>query len=101
MTVYSLGIRRTTADSDKNRDVIWAHFIEKNIVRNKPFVKISMWMKGHIRLKLALRLPCYGRWLGWQIVKAYMREEKPTLQELMKNNNAQRIFMQSKYKGKG
>jgi gliding motility-associated lipoprotein GldB len=91
------------ADSDKNRDVIWAHFIEKKLLyETSHFVKIKYVDERPYTAEIGSKAPgAIGRWLGWQIVKAYMREEKPTLQELMKNNNAQRIFMQSKYKGKG
>ncbi|MDQ4140161.1 MAG: gliding motility lipoprotein GldB, partial [Bacteroidota bacterium] len=42
-----------------------------------------------------------GRWVGWQIVRIYM-EENPdvTLQQLMAEKDAQKIFNESHYKPK-
>lgn len=40
-----------------------------------------------------------GQWVGWQVVKKYMENNpKLTLQELMNENDAQKILNQSKYK---
>jgi hypothetical protein len=40
-----------------------------------------------------------GTWVGWQIVRKYMdRNPKVTLQELMADDDYQKIFNESKYK---
>ena len=40
-----------------------------------------------------------GQWVGWRIVNSYMRNNKEvTLQELMNENDAQKILEQSYYK---
>jgi gliding motility-associated lipoprotein GldB len=42
--------------------------------------------------------PRTGIWIGWQIVREYMRKHKEiTLQELMKNNDHQQILNDSRY----
>jgi uncharacterized protein YjaZ len=42
-----------------------------------------------------------GQWVGWQIVRNYMKESpEVTIQNLMDNQNAQEIFTRSKYKPK-
>ena len=45
---------------------------------------------------------CPGRiatWVGWQIVRKYMEEHpQVSLQQLMEEKDAQKIFQQSKYK---
>ena len=80
---------------------IYTHFIERKLffettdrVKNKyvgeapRVVDISNECPGRI-----------GRWLGWQIVKHYMYEnEDITLQLLMKEWNARKIFESSKYR---
>lgn len=39
-----------------------------------------------------------GQWIGWQIVKSYMKKNnRVTLQQLMQNNNYHEILMQSGY----
>jgi hypothetical protein len=90
------------AESDTNRNVIWAHFIEKKLLyETSHFVKIKYVDERPYTAEIGSKAPgAIGRWLGWEIVKAYMQEEKPALPDLMKNQDAQRIFMQSKYKGK-
>lgn len=40
-----------------------------------------------------------GHWVGWQIVKAYMKQNpKTSIQQLMNEQNAQKILNKSKYK---
>lgn len=43
--------------------------------------------------------PRIGYWIGWQIVRQYMRENpQVTIPELMKENDAQKILAKAKYK---
>jgi uncharacterized protein YjaZ len=45
--------------------------------------------------------PKLGIWTGWQIVKEYMdRHPDVTLQQLMNNQDAQKILNDSKYRPK-
>lgn len=43
--------------------------------------------------------PYIGKWIGWQIVKSYMNENKDVnLKQMLADNNAQKILKLSKYK---
>jgi uncharacterized protein YjaZ len=43
-----------------------------------------------------------GAWLGWQIVKAYMKKNNVSLKQLLDNVDSQEILEKSGYKpGKG
>jgi hypothetical protein len=90
-------------DVNRNMDIIWGHFIE-----NKLFYET----KNDIKRRYVEEAPkvavigdkCpgrIGRYIGWQIVKAYM-EKNPevTLADLMDETDAQKIFKLSKYKPK-
>ena len=45
--------------------------------------------------------PKLATWAGWQIVKQYMdKHPEVTLQQLMKDNDAQKILNESKYRPK-
>jgi gliding motility-associated lipoprotein GldB len=89
-------------DSEKNRDIIWGHFIEKKLLfETSHFIKTRYVDPRPYTAEIGAKAPgAIGRWLGWEIVKAYMREQEATLPGLMQTENAQRIFEQSKYKGK-
>lgn len=86
---------------EENVEFIWQHFIEKKLLyetNNKviekfvdeaPFVtEISQKCPGRI-----------GRYLGWQIVRAYMaRNPNITLKEVMAETDYQKILKRSAYK---
>jgi gliding motility-associated lipoprotein GldB len=84
---------------------IWAYFIENNLLFETDFQKIQMYVseapftpglgdKNESAPKLAV-------WTGWQIVRKYMKENPDlTLQELMSDQDAQKILSSSKYKPK-
>ncbi|MDO1446806.1 gliding motility lipoprotein GldB [Rhodocytophaga aerolata] len=88
--------------SDENRDVIWGHFVEKKLLYETSYFTKTRYVDPRpYTAEIGAKAPgAIGRWLGWEIVKAYMREQKIPLQKLMKTDNAQTIFVQSKYKGK-
>lgn len=86
---------------EDNMDILWGHFIENKLfyetrqdvkrryVEESPKVSV-------IGEKCPGRI---GRYIGWQIVKAYMEKNpKVTIPELMKERNALKIFTLSKYK---
>ena len=84
---------------------IWAFFIENNLLFETDFQKIQMYVseapftpglgdKNESAPKLAI-------WTGWQIVRKYMKENPDvTLQELMSDQDAQKILSSAKYKPK-
>jgi hypothetical protein len=88
-------------DVEKNMDLIWGHFIEKQLLYLKEKHEIQRYVGESPKVSvIGEKCPGrIGRYLGWQIVKTYM-EKNPeiTLQDLMKEKDALKIFKQSKYK---
>ncbi|MDH5382860.1 MAG: gliding motility lipoprotein GldB [Cyclobacteriaceae bacterium] len=85
----------------ENEKIIWSHFLRENL----------LWESSHLVKKKYLDErpktfeispdcpPRIGTWLGWQIVKEYMKSHpEVTLQELMSNQDAKRIFDESEYR---
>lgn len=91
-------------ESEKNMDVIWGHFIEKQLFYKTDRHEIQRYIGESPKVSV-IGENCpgrIGRYVGWQIVKAYM-EKNPevTLPELMSETDAKKIFRLSKYKPKG
>lgn len=81
---------------------IWAHFIDNKLLyTNDAPIKARYIMDRPVTAEIGASCPgAIGRWLGWRIVGKYFDEnEKLTIQELMKQTDAQKIFEQSNYKG--
>ncbi|HVD98485.1 MAG TPA: gliding motility lipoprotein GldB [Cytophagaceae bacterium] len=100
----SLNIQFTAQEMievDQNANVIWGHFIEKKLLFDTNH-KTKQRYLGESPKVVAIGDNCpgrIGRWLGWQIVRKYMKENPGvTLQQLMKDKNAQEIFKKSKFK---
>jgi gliding motility-associated lipoprotein GldB len=90
-----------------NEESVWFYFIDNNLLYTKESTEIIKYM-GEAPFIQGFPEGSPGRighWLGWQIVKSYMKEN-PTvsLQDLMMteylmlNSNAQEILNKSKYK---
>jgi len=87
-----------------NEPQIWKYFIENKLlystdadlytrfVANAPFSKFYIDIDKESPGKI-------GVWLGWQIVRSYMKNNDVTLQQLLQSN-AEEIFKNSKYKPK-
>lgn len=91
-------------DTRKNLDVIWSHFIQKKLLYETSFFTKTKYIDERpYTAEIGSKAPgAIGRWLGWEIIKAYRKEHpEVTLPELMRNGNAQQIFSQSNYKGNG
>jgi gliding motility-associated lipoprotein GldB len=88
---------------ENNMNLVWAHFIENKLFyETKPDVKRRYVEESPKVSVIGEKCPGrIGRYLGWQIVKTYM-EKNPevTLQQLMEETDAQKIFKLSKYKPK-
>ncbi|OJW66641.1 MAG: hypothetical protein BGO68_01630 [Candidatus Amoebophilus sp. 36-38] len=88
-------------DTENHQRIVWQHFIDhalfyetnhlvkKKYVGERPFTsEIGPGCPGNI-----------GGWLGWQIVKKYMKNSPEiTLPMLMQNANMQHLFEQAKYR---
>lgn len=89
------------ADVEKHIDVIWGHFIEKQLLFDKTKFQVDKYCgERPVISEIGEKCPGrIGRWLGWQIVRSYMKENpNVTLQQLMEDNDAMKIFKASKYK---
>ena len=91
------------ADINYNEGKIWAHFIEKTLLFETSHFKVNKYTGERPNVP-EISARCPGRiatWVGWQIVKKYMAENpQVTLPQLMAQDDAQKIFNQSKYKPK-
>ncbi len=85
-----------------NEENIWQHFIENEMlfstdnklparfINPAPFSKFNLELDGESPGRL-------GQYIGWQIVRAYAKNNDATLQEIL-NMNPEDIFNKSKYK---
>ncbi len=84
-------------------DFIWSHFVTKQLFFETNRLAITKYVDERPYVtEVADKCPGrIGRWLGYQIVKAYMEEHPDlTLNELMKETNSKKIFEESKYQPK-
>jgi gliding motility-associated lipoprotein GldB len=90
-------------DVEKNKDIIWGHFIQNQLLfETKPFLIEKYVGERPKVIEIGEKCPGrIGRWVGWQIVRKYMEEHPQlSLQDLMKEKDAQKIFRESHYKPK-
>jgi len=85
------------ADNEQN---IWSFLIENELLYSTDARSMSMFMTdGPFTASFSQESPSRtGAWLGWQIVKAYAKNNKSGLKELMSNVNSQEILEKSGYK---
>lgn len=89
---------------DENEEYMWRYFIEKEMLYSidpklttrfiapAPFSKFYLEIDNDSPGRV-------GAWIGWQMVRSYMKNNAVTLQELLKTNPKE-IFEKSKYKPK-
>lgn len=87
--------------SRKNQDLIWARFVESQVIYSTSHVVKKDYL-GERPVTIQVGEKCPGRigqWVGWQIVKRYMKSHpETTLQQLMLSANAQKVFKESRYR---
>jgi len=85
----------------KNMDIIWTHFVENELLFETNHMVKKKYIEDRPKtFEIGEKAPGrLGTWLGWQIVNAYM-EENPNadFQDMMKIEDAQLIFKNSKFK---
>lgn len=84
---------------------IWAYFMQNNLLFETDFQKIQMFLsEAPFTPGLGEKnesAPKLGIWIGWQMVRKYMTENpKVSLQQLMAEQDAQKILNGAKYKPK-
>lgn len=88
-------------DIHNNQEIIWGHFIQNKLLFETKPQLIEKYIGESPRInEIGEKCPGrIGRWLGWEIVKSYIEQyPEMTLQELMAEKDAQKIFRLSKYK---
>jgi len=86
--------------SNANEKQVWFYFIDNDLLYTKETKEIIKYM-GESPFIQGFPEGSPGRvghWIGWQIVKAYMTKNKVSLEELVKEKDAQKILSLSKYK---
>jgi len=85
----------------ENQDLIWARFIEDKLLYSTSHMMKQKYL-GDRPKTVEVGEKCPGRiaqWVGWEIVKKYMETHPDvSLPELMRNENADKIFKESRYK---
>lgn len=82
---------------------IWAHLVDQELLYSTEYMSINKWIN---QAPFVAGIPKdspgrLGQWVGWQIVRNYMKNNpETTVIQLMENQNAQDILSQSKYKPK-
>lgn len=84
---------------------IWAYLLQNNLLFETDYQKIQVFLgEGPFTPGLGEKqesAPKLGVWMGWQMVRKYMEEQKEvTLQQLMAEKDPQKILNLSKYKPK-
>ena len=88
----------------ENESYMWRYFIENELLYNNDqklnnrFINPAPFSKFY--LEIDNESPgSVGSWIGWQIVRSFMKNNEVPLEELLKMN-AKEIFEKSKYKPK-
>ena len=85
----------------KNEFSMWTYFIEQKMLYSMDHAEIMKFItEGPFTSAFGKESPARtGCWVGWQIVRSYMsKHPEITLQQLMDDQDAQKILTQSKYK---
>ncbi len=85
-----------------NEPQIWAYFVQKDLFYNTQFEQYKYVTEGPTTYGMPSTSPGrVGAWLGWQIIRAYMKEKpETTLKDLIALSDGQKILTESKYKPK-
>ena len=90
--------------SQENEGYIWRYFVDEKLLYDSDpklpgrFINPAPFSKFY--LEIDNESPGQiGRWIGWQIVRSYMKNNDVSLQQLLQTD-AKEIFDKSKYKPK-
>lgn len=89
------------ADTKNHESIVWAHFVEQKLLYETSHFIITKYI-GERPYTAEIGSKCpgrIGRWLGWQIIRKYMNEHpEVTLEKLMADKSAGKIFQEAHYK---
>jgi len=91
------------SDIFDNDEIIWANFIENKLLfETNHQVKQKFLGERPKVYEIGDKCPGrIGRWVGWQIVKAYVKKTGVSVTELMSETDVDKIFRISQYKPSG
>ena len=86
--------------SKRNVTTIWAHFLDKELLYAQDnFLKQKYLGERPKTYEIGDKCPGrIGTWLGWEIVNQYVDKKEVSFKDLMKQNNAKKMFQESKYR---
>lgn len=87
-------------DVSQNLKTIWAHFSEKKLFFSTDLFLIRKYCDERPNvLEIGDNCPGrIGRWLGWQIVRKWAESRKISLQQVMAEKDARKIFNESGFR---
>ncbi len=83
-----------------NLKTIWAHYLDNKLFFTTDLFLIKKYCDERPKI-LEIGEACpgrIGRWLGWQIVRRWANEKNKTLQQVMAEKDARKIFRESGFK---
>lgn len=85
---------------NNNLKTIWAHYLDQNLFFTTDLFLIKKYCDERPNVtEIGDACPGrVGRWLGWQIVRKWAADKHKTLQEVMAETNARKLFTESGYK---
>ncbi len=89
------------ADAEYNLPTIWGHFVKNELLYSTKREVKNRYLDERPKVpEISEECPGrIGRWLGWQIVRSYMRRNPDiTLPQLMATTDAKMIFQKSKFR---
>jgi len=90
-------------DINENDAIIWANFVENEWLYETDHTMKQRFLGERPNVyEIGSKCPGrIGRWVGWEIVKAYAARTGASVEEIMAEQDARKIFQQSKYKPSG
>ena len=85
---------------NSNESNLWQFMVENELLYSSDAKSMSMFMvDGPFTSSFSQDSPARtGVWMGWKIVRAYMKNNKITTEQLLRNGNAREILEKSGYK---
>ncbi len=93
--------REQMAGCDNNETEVWARILGQNLLYSTDFDKWRKMVTPSPNAPIVFEEAPgeVGSWVGWQIVKSWMaRNSGATVQEMLKENDAQKFLEKAKYK---
>ncbi len=85
---------------NENEHNLWSFIIENQLLYSTDAKAITMFMTdGPFTSGFSDASPSRtGHWIGWQIIRNYMKNNRVTLKELLEDTDSQKILQESGYK---